>query len=407
MVSKNRPVFKRANAEILVWLFAPPGCIMDQSIFRKEGTVMRFEKLTNYLEQLREEKVPDCDLAVWVDHAPVYRHWTGCLKGNETYWLHSATKVLTMTVAMQLMEQGKLRLEDPVARYLPAFAHVTVQDGDRVRPAKTVMTVQHLMAMQGGLDYDFEAPAIQRLLRDSHGDADTVQMAQCYAVKPLHFDPGLGFRYSLCHDVLGAVMEVAAGKPLSRLAQEQVLDPLGIGDLTFHPTGDQRARLAPYYGLDENKNLVSLPQGLNAVCSMPRYESGGGGLMGSVDSYILLADALANDGVGKNGARILSRASIDALRTNRQTGPAAEDFKKVRHKVGYGYGLGVRTLIDPASSRSPVGEFGWDGAAGAWVMMDEDHHIAAFYAQHVLDYARTYYEFHPAIRDLIYEGLEM
>ena len=54
---------------------------------------MRFEKLTNYLEQLREEKVPDCDLAVWVDHAPVYRHWTGCLKGNETYWLHSATKV--------------------------------------------------------------------------------------------------------------------------------------------------------------------------------------------------------------------------------------------------------------------------------------------------------------------------
>lgn len=367
---------------------------------------MRFQRLTQYLEHLREEKIPACDLTVWVDHQAVYRHCTGGLTGHETYWLHSATKVLTMTVAMQLIERGVLRLQDPVADYLPAYARLTVQEGDSVRPARTIMTVEHLMAMQGGLDYDFEALAVQRAIRETHGDATTRQIVSCYARKPLHFDPGTGFRYSLCHDVLGAVMEVAAGKPLSRLAQEMVFDPLEITDLTFHPSEEQKARLAPYFGLDEEGELISLPQSLNAVCSMPRYESGGGGLMGSADSYILLADALANGGVGQNGARILSRASIDDMRTNRQTGPAMEDFKKVRHKKGYGYGLGVRTLLDPASSRSPIGEFGWDGAAGAWVMMDPEHRIAAFYAQHVLDYARTYYEFHPAIRDLIYECLE-
>lgn len=82
-----------------------------------------------------------------------------------------------------------------------------------------------------------------------------------------------------------------------------------------------------------------------------------------------------------------------------------EDFKKVRHKRGYGYGLGVRTLLDASTSRSPVGEFGWDGAAGAWVMMDPDHRIAAVYLQHVVNMNRAYYEFHPAIRDLLYEDL--
>ncbi|MBR1586059.1 MAG: beta-lactamase family protein [Clostridia bacterium] len=366
---------------------------------------MEFARLTAYLESLRKENVPQCDLTVWVDHQQVYRHFTGGLTGRETYWLHSATKVATATAALQLVEGGKLRLSDPVMDYLPAFGHLTVAENDAPRPAKTVMTVEHLLAMQGGMDYDFEAPAVRRVMAEHHGDATTRQIAQAYAEKPLAFNPGRGFRYSLCHDVLGAVMEAAAGKPLSQLMQEQVFSPLGIEDLTFHPTKAQLDRLAPYFTIDEAGSLRPLPQGLNEVCSMPRYESAGGGLMGSVDSYILLADALANGGVGKNGRQILSPAAIDDMRRDRQTGPAKEDFKRVRHKKGYGYGLGVRTLIDPASSRSPLGEFGWDGAAGAWVMMDPDHRIAAFYAQHVFNYSRTYYEFHPAIRDLIYEGL--
>ena len=128
--------------------------------------------------------------------------------------------------------------------------------------------------------------------------------------------------------------------------------------------------------------------------------------MGDVDSYILLPEALANDGVGRSGARILTRASIDAMRKNRLTGDSRRDYDVLCEKRGYGYGLGVRTLTDPATSRSPVGEFGWDSAAGAWSMIDVDRRLAAFYAQHVLNCKRAYDEFHPAIRDLIYEGLE-
>ena len=120
---------------------------------------MNFSKLTDYLNDLPQEGVPGCEMIVWRDHKEIYRHTAGEAKGGETYWLYSATKVLTMTVTMQLIEQGKLRLSDPVAKYLPAYARLTVQDGDTIRPAKIVLTLEHLMAMQGGLDYDITAPA--------------------------------------------------------------------------------------------------------------------------------------------------------------------------------------------------------------------------------------------------------
>ncbi len=369
---------------------------------------MDFSALTEYLEQLKDQGVPGCDLCIWQAHRPIYRHFCGeASTGRETYWLYSATKVLTMTVLLRLRELGLLQLGDPVASYIPAFADVQVLENGRLRPPQTVMTLEHLMAMQGGLDYDLDAAPVQATMKAHNGDLTTLEMAAVYAQKPLHFDPGLGFRYSLCHDVAGAVAEAAAGKALGQLAHELVLDPLEIKGLTFHPDADQLHRLAPLYEADENSRISPAKRALDPVTAMPRYESGGGGLLGDVDSYILLADALANGGIGVNGRQILSRESIDDMRRDRQHGPAKAYFAKVLHKKGYGYGLGVRTLIDPAASRSPLGEFGWDGAAGAWVMMDPDHRIAAFYAQHVLNYRRVYYEFHPRIRDLIYEGLEL
>ena len=367
---------------------------------------MNFDRLTAYLEHLADEGVPGCEMAVWMDHWPVYRHLAGQARSGETYWLYSATKVLTMTVIMRLIELGVLRLSDPVADYLPAFGRLTVRDGDTVRPARTVMTLEHLMAMQGGLDYDTQTPAVQDLIMTSGGRADTVEMAQRFARKPLLFDPGEGFRYSLCHDVAGAVAQAACKMPLSLIARELVLSPLGIRDLTFHPDEAQLNRLAPLYAMNEDGRISPASDRGGTLSSLPNYESGGGGLMGDADSYMLLADALANGGVGENGARILTGASIDDMRTNRQHGPSMTDFLRVRHKRGYGYGLGVRTLMDAGSSRSPVGEFGWDGAAGAWVMMDPYRHIAAFYVQHVLNMNRAYYEFHPAMRDLIYECLD-
>lgn len=371
---------------------------------------MNFDKLTAYLDQLKEKQIPGCDMVIWVDHKEVYRHFTGEAKpglpmtGHEQYWLYSLTKLVTLSVVMRMNEMGVLSIREPVSRYLPAFGSLAVRDGEKVRPARTVMTIEHLLAMQGGLGSTFDTPGIEHGMQRYGGRATTVQMAECMAEDPLYFDPGQGFRYGLCHDVAGAVASAAAGKPLSTLADELILRPLGMEDVTFHPDSVQMERLAAIYRMQDGVRIEG-DRYLNDICSMQTYDSGGGGLMGNVNAFIRLADALANGGVGENGARILKAETIENIRTNRQCGKSMEDFKRVRHKRGYGYGLGVRTLLDPTTSRSPVGEFGWDGAAGAWALMDPQNRVAAVYAQHVIDYLDTYYVFHPTIRDLMYEGL--
>lgn len=372
---------------------------------------MSFQALTAYLDSLSDRGVPGCGLTVWQEHRPIYRHTTGertpgvSMDGSETYWLYSCTKVLTMTAATQLIERGLLQLDDPVSDYLPAYAHLMVNDGGEIRPAKTVMTIEHLMTMQGGLDYDLNVPAIRRCL-EADPNASTRQLAEAFARKPLNFDPGTHFRYSLCHDVVAAVVEVASNQRFSDYVRENITGPLGMKTATFHPSSAEFARMAARYHWNEREQPILEDNTVNPYRLTPAHESGGAGLVSDLDSYILLADALANDGVGCSGARILFPASIDAMRQNRLTGPSRTDYDTLCNKVGYGYGLGVRTLTDAASSRSPLGEFGWDGAAGAWMMIDPEHRLAAFYVQHVMSCGRAFAEFHPTIRNLIYEGLD-
>lgn len=374
---------------------------------------MNFNALTQYLDQLPSKGIPGCDLMIYRNHEPVYRHFSGerdqgvAMRGDETYWLYSASKVITMTACMQLIERGVLHLDDPVSKYLPAYEHLTVQDGDEVRPARTVMLLQHLMAMQGGLNYDLTRPAVKACVKKYGAATTTVQIAEAFAADPLDFDPGTHMRYSLCHDVVAAVVEVASGMQFGEYIQKNIFDPLGIHTLTFHPTEAQLNRLAARYTWNAKEQPIEHNRFPQPYRLSELHESGGAGLMGDVESYALLVDALANDGVGKTGAKILSRESIDQMRTNRQTGACYEDWQRDFNRDGYGYGLGVRTLMKNDHSRSPVGEFGWDGAAGAWTMIDVDNHIGAFYAQHVLSCGRAYSEFHPALRDLIYECLEL
>lgn len=162
----------------------------------------------------------------------------------------------------------------------------------------------------------------------------TMQLVGSFAEKPLHFDLGSGYRYSLCHDVVGAVLEVATSKPLSALVQEQAFEPLVIRNMSFHPKRGQLRQMVAEYGLAEDGRLIPATDRPNLIGVFPHCDSGGGGLMGDVDSYILLADTLVNDGVGANGAWILTHASIDNMRTNRQHGASMNDFRRVLHKRG-------------------------------------------------------------------------
>ena len=375
---------------------------------------MDFTKLTAYLDDLDRLHVPASDTLVYVNHQPVYRHFRGFsdfektipMNGRETYFYFSATKMYTCTAALQLIEQGKLGLDDPVSRYIPSFTLLTVAEGDMTRAARRPMTIRHLMSMTGGLDYDLEARAIQNTLEMYGKKATTQQIASAIGHKPLQFDPGDDWKYSLGHDVLGAVIEIVSGMTLGSYMQKYLFEPLGIRRMSFRMNDDLKQHLCAQYIWDDQKQDAVPMEATNRYALSDCYESGGAGLMGDVESYIPLLDALACGGMGATGERILRPETVELYKTPQLSGKAYDTYFNER-KLGYSYALGVRTMVDPAfrNARCPVGEFGWDGAAGAYALVDTEHQLSLFHAQHVRSYGFCYTQEHPVIRDLVYEGL--
>lgn len=383
---------------------------------------MDFHRLTNYLESLYEQGIPGCQVSVWQKHKEIYNHITGfCdesltvpMKGNEVYWLYSLSKLYLAVAVMRLKEQEKISLEDPVANYLPAYAKVCVRENNRIVPARSAITIRHLLAMQSGMDYLLDTPGITGVLKRNNGHGTTRELVDAMAEDPLNFHPGEHYSYSLSHDVLGAVVEVVSGMSLGEYYTKNIFDPLEMSTISFKMTPEKRARLAARFEYNEIEH-TSKPvkrDGCSYVLS-PEYESAGAGLIGDVANYMKFVDALANDGIGTNGYQLLSRKSIDEMRTNQLKGSWSDYCNRHVVRAGYGYGLGVATMIDQEAgaslvgiARSPIGQFGWDSAAGAWAMVDVDNNLSAFYAQHVLKCHYSYDVIHPNVRDLIYIGLE-
>lgn len=374
-----------------------------------------FTQLTDYLDSLSHRfGIPGCDCAVAIDGKVVFRHSTGFrdeeagipVSRNDTYWIYSATKLFTCTAALQLIEQGKLELEAPVSRYLPEFGALTLREaGGTIRPAEENLTIRHLMSMTGGLDYDLARPALQRKL--AAGARSTREIVAALAEDPLNFEPGAHFLYSLCHDVLGAVIEVVSGIRLCEYIHKNIIAPLGMTDTTFHPSDEQLSRTATQYAhLDEKGTHRPIGQD-NRFRLSEDYDSGGAGLLSTVDDYIRLVAALSRGGISADGVRILSPESV-ALMSAPALGPVQrQEFCSIRPALRfYSYGLGVRTLVDDPGTGAPIGEFGWDGAAGAYALVDTANRVALFYAQQVCNSYITYQYLHPGLRDALYRCLE-
>lgn len=392
---------------------------------------MEFEKLTQYLDSLKTKYgIPATDIKVTRGHETVYRHMTGYTDYEETkpvnektiYRLFSATKVITMTAVMQLIEQGKLRLYDEVRTYLPEYDLMKVADrfvfefpihwpqsDEPCHYAHHTIRIIDLMSMTAGLSYDTASKELAAL-KEKNPAATTREVAAAIAAMPLIYEPQTRYGYSLAHDVLAAVVEVVSGKRFSEYLQEMIFGPLGADEMYFHweDNRDVSERICAMYMGEFGSDIVKKNDGvLSEGFKVTRnHESGGAGLAATVDSYSLVIDALCGGGAGANGARILSEESVKKFMVPYTSGAMSEDFK-LGGKVGYEYGLGVRVLVDPSTSRSPVGEFGWDGAAGAYVLVDPVNQVSIFYAQHIVGFPIVYGKVHPVIRDLVYEGLDL
>lgn len=387
---------------------------------------MDFSKLTAYLDTLEQAYgVHGLDCKIMRAHETVYRHMAGHsdyaltkpVSETDLYDVYSCTKIITMTAVMQLVEQGRIGLNDELSKYLPEFANMQVASDFRIGewpfawptlssplvPAKNPILIHELMSMTAGLSYDVFSKPIKELQRETNGKATTREMMRAIARMPLVCEPGTRFSYALGHDVLAAVVELVGGEPFAQHVQRHIFAPLGAKEMYFHPSESEKARLSAQYM--RNFNTGEIEQNSDMIYRLSeRYDSGGAGLSCSVDSYSLVLDALANGGVGATGLRILKPESILTMSQNRLNDQQMEDFSKTG-KIGYGYGLGVRTLIDNSHSKSPEGEFGWDGAAGGYALIDPVNQISIFYTHEIIGMIAAYNEIHPTIRDLAYEAL--
>lgn len=386
---------------------------------------MDFKILTNYLDSLTEiYGVPAGDLKVMKGHKEVYRHMFGHsdyegktpLDKNVMYRMYSATKVITMTAVMQQIERGNLSFSDEVRKYLPEFDIMKVADNfvfefppkmpDENTPchyAHRAIRIIDLMTMTAGLSYDTAAKPLMDIKEKSGNKATTREVVAEMAKMTLLYEPGTRYSYSLCHDVLAAVVEVTSGMRYSDYLRENIFKPLGCEELYFHWDENQGKRICAMYqgifgkdGVQKDNGAVS-----ESFKFTDNYESGGAGLCGTTDSYSMVLDALACGGVGATDKRILKEESVKRFTVPYTTGQMSLDFA-VSGKVGYEYGLGVRVLKSQMSSKSPVGEFGWDGAAGAFALVDVKNEISITYMQHIMGFPRVYSEIHPMIRNLSY-----
>lgn len=357
--------------------------------------------------------VPGCDCVITKDGQVVYRHSAGFsdresrrpVSPRDTYWLYSAGKLATCAGALRLVEAGILALEDPVSRYLPEFGNLRVRERDgTVRPAGTVLTVRHLMTMTGGLDYDLTRPALAQALTLPEEKRTTRRIVAAMAQDPLLFDPGTHFQYSLCHDVLGAVMEAASGLPLSELLSREIFRPLGMEDTTFRPGRELMDRMATQYNHSDSLGTCIPWNQDNPYRFGKAYDSGGAGLVSTADDYIRFLTALSLGGTGTNGYRVLQPGSVAAMATPELDSVQLEDFwRRSAAMKGYSYGLGVRVLVDNTGIASTPGEFGWDGSAGAYALVDPKNRIAMFYVQHVFSCPIVYQQLHPRLRDTAFK----
>lgn len=304
--------------------------------------------------------------------------------------IFSCTKVITMTGVMQLVEQGKIDLYAPLETYLPEFASMQYASDFKVGqfpfswpteesallPAQNKIHIHQLMSMTSGMSYDVAAKPIREVVNTTNGKANTRQIVAAMAKMPLLFEPGTHYSYALGHDVLAAVIEVVTGMTFGEYMKKNVFVPLGITEMYYQIPESEKHRLSAQYAKDWNTGEIKPDKSM--IYRITRnYESGGAGLAATVNEYSKVIEALANGGTGSNGSQILTPNAISTMSRNWLTDVQMSDFSRTG-KAGYGYGLGVRTLIDGTKSKSPVGEFGWDGAAGAFSLVDPVNHVSIF-----------------------------
>ncbi|MCA9268169.1 MAG: beta-lactamase family protein [Planctomycetales bacterium] len=320
--------------------------------------------------------------------------------------LYSMTKAVVTAAAMMLVDEGKIKLDDPASKYAPALADVKVWTADGLVEPKRAITVADLMRHTAGFGSRGADPVGEALGKAKLGEAkDLDDYVERLAAVPLAYHPGEKWIYSNSIDVLGLVVQKASGKPLGEFLDERLLMPLGMLDTGFYVPADKLDRFAVCYRRDADGLTAMDEAGANQKYhQMPAVQSGGGGLVGTAEDYARFLLMIAGGGEW-DGKRYLSPRAIQLMTSDqlpREAFPISFGAQ-VRHGVGFGFGFNVRTADTEWDPAAHVGEFGWGGAASThyWVSPNDDGLVVVTLEQVMPYNFDTEWLLKPAIYDAI------
>ena len=382
------PRFLRTTLALLL-IIALPAASLAQSPSRISP-----ERLTR-IDQLLQGYIDSGTLTgavalVLQDGQPVYEKAVGwrdkesgqTMTVDSLFRIASQTKAITSVVILTLMEEGRLNLNDPVSRFIPAYANTTVavrtDSGVSIVPANRPITIRDLLTHTAGISYGTQAHVAELYSAKGLGpaagfgwytadkDEPVCTTMETLATLPFVAQPGEQYVYGYNTDILGCVAERASGQTLDVLIRQRITTPLGMPDTHFFLPPEKQSRLVTVYASDENGRSVKAPDGARGqghyVDGPRRNFAGGAGLVSSVRDYARFVEMIRNGGI-LDGNRILSPRSV-ALMTTNQIGT-------LHSSNGLGFGLGFQTTDQyGANGMDGVGAYGWGGAYGSLYRVD-------------------------------------
>ena len=333
------------------------------------------------------------------------------IKENAIYRIWSMTKPVIAVAAMQLIEQNKINLNDPITKYLPEFSNLKVltnQNGpiQEVENLKRIPTIKELFLHTAGFSYNFLAdPVGKEYDRTRLFNSDFTSLEEeinILSKTPLLFQPGTSWRYSVSMDILARIIEVVENNSLQHILKEKIFIPLKMYETDFIISENESNRVMQSYEYDPINNkltkLISDSQKIGNYAyplHEKNYARGGHGLFSTINDYAIFAKML-HDGKTKDGQNIITENSLKLMTTNALHSKhfpieissigVVKDDNYTNDLKAYGWGLGFRTLMNLKRNNNlgSIGEFGWAGAASTYFLVDNTKQMTAILMTQVL-----------------------
>ncbi len=341
-----------------------------------------FKNAISFLDSLMEMGAPGYDCMAYLDGKEVFRHMNGYsdiesktpVTGNEMYNIYSCSKVITCTAMLQLWEKGLWDLDDELSKYIPEYKDMTVknEDGSIVKAERPIKLL-NLFTMTAGFSYDLHSPGLEKARAETGGRCPTVETIKYLASDPLVYQPGDKYQYSLAHDVIAALVEIISGERFEDYVRKNIFDVLGMEKTSFDRSKFDDSLFASQYRYDNDKKaLVNVGKQIQGYRLGSEYESGGAGAVSTVEDYMKFLEGLRT-------CKLLKPLTLEMMNSPHLT-PKQQPFYSGEDDVRT-YGLGVRTSKD----KTKCTEFGWGGAAAAFLSVDRIKGLCVFTGMHILN----------------------